>query len=714
MMDILNIDGLPPRTGKGTLLRLLIEEGKIKKSGIGKIILNGGMATIEVSDGWAPRLARALDGIQVESRHIRAWQQGQGTGQDHFDQLLAWLAMEAGAEQQQRARSLQAKGRMLTDYALGRLVIRATDVGLGGRFLVQLAPRNEQLRLPWTRLSVGAPIILSEEVRPESKGEAASWRGVISRKRSHILELSLNQTPELDGSSGTYRVDQASDDIARQRMSRALAQVASAKADRPAELRAVLLGQRPAEFSGKPFPGQLEGFLAHLNPSQQEAVRHGLSAEDVAIIHGPPGTGKTTTVVALIVAAVANGARVLANAPSNLAVDNMVERLVAAGVGLVRLGHPARVLPGLQEYTLDALVEQHQDYKRAKKLRKEAFGLRERAGKYRRARPAPGEKQALRREAKEMLAEARHLEASTVERVLDKAPVILSTLTAIDSATLGQRRFDLCVIDEAGQSTEPATWIPIARADRLLLAGDHQQLPPTVISRQAQKEGFGISLLELMMRRDGGRIARRLDVQYRMHEQIMGFSSAEFYHDTLLADSSVRGHLLCDLPGVATTDLTNKAVTFIDTAGASYDEETSDKHDSRGNPQEAALVARKVEQLLAAGLGPDAIAVITPYSAQVQLLRELLPGDIEIDSVDGFQGREKEAVIISLVRSNREGQVGFLAENRRMNVALTRARRYLLVIGDSATITSHPFYQRLVDYFDSIGAYHSVWEEEYS
>jgi len=409
---------------------------------------------------------------------------------------------------------------------------------------------------------------------------------------------------------------------------------------------------------------------------------------------------------------VAGGSKVLANAPSNLAVDNMVERLVAAGVGLVRLGHPARVLPGLQEYTLDALVEQHQDYKRAKKLRKEAFGLRERAGKYRRARPAPGEKQAYRQEAKEMLAEARHLEASTVERVLDKAPVILSTLTAIDSATLGQRRFDLCVIDEAGQSTEPASWIPIARADRLLLAGDHQQLPPTVISRQAQKEGFGLSLLELMMRRDGPRIARRLDVQYRMHEQIMGFSSAEFYRDSLVADSSVRSHLLCDLPGVAATELTNTAVTFIDTAGASYDEESSEKHDSKGNPQEASLVARKVEQLLAAGLGTEAIAIITPYSAQVQLLRELLPGEIEIDSVDGFQGREQEAVIISLVRSNREGQVGFLAETRRMNVALTRARRKLIVIGDSATITAHPFYQRLVDYFDSIGAYSSVWEEE--
>jgi ATP-dependent RNA/DNA helicase IGHMBP2 len=198
-----------------------------------------------------------------------------------------------------------------------------------------------------------------------------------------------------------------------------------------------------------------------------------------------------------------------------------------------------------------------------------------------------------------------------------------------------------------------------------------------------------------------------------MHEQIMGFSSAEFYHNSLLADASVQGHLLCDLPGVVESELTNTAVTFIDTAGASYDEESSEEHDSKGNPQEAGLVARKVEQLMAAGLGTEAIAVITPYSAQVQMLRELLPAEIEIDSVDGFQGREQEAVIISLVRSNREGQVGFLAETRRMNVALTRARRKLIVIGDSATITSHPFYQRLVDYFDSTGTYHSVWEEEY-
>jgi superfamily I DNA and/or RNA helicase len=213
------------------------------------------------------------------------------------------------------------------------------------------------------------------------------------------------------------------------------------------------------------------------------------------------------------------------------------------------------------------------------------------------------------------------------------------------------------------------------------------------------------------MGRDGERLARQLTVQYRMHEQIMGFSSAEFYDDTLIAADSVTQHPLCDLPDVAENELTATAVTFIDTAGANYDERQSEDSASYSNPAEAALTRQKVEQLLAAGVPAAAIGVITPYSAQVRLLRGLLPDEVEVGSVDGFQGREKEAVVISLVRSNLGGSVGFLAETRRMNVALTRARRKLIVIGDRATITADPFYERLLAYFDTINAYHSVWEE---
>jgi superfamily I DNA and/or RNA helicase len=700
-MELIYLDGLPPTTQKGSIVRQLIAEGQISQNRIGKIVLNGRMATVEVAEGWAARLVRALDGAQVETRHIRVWQQA-GGGEAHFQQLLRWLALEAEAEKEQRRETAVA-----TDETFTRLVLRAEDIGLGGRVLVQLAPRNEQANLPWTRLSVGSPILLREEgIEP-----APSWRGVISRLTRRTVEVALSQSPEPEGSSPTFRLDLASDEITRQRMQRAIARVESAGGNRTAVLRQVLLGQREAEFTTHNNFPHLEAYTAHLNSSQQTAVRHALAAEDVAIIHGPPGTGKTTTVIALILTAVAQNYRILACAPSNLAVDNMAEKLIAAGTKVVRLGHPVRVLPQVQTVTLDALVEEHDDYRQAKKIRKEAFALQNQANKFRRARPEKGAKQALRQESYDMLDEARQLEARAVERILDGASVILSTLTAVDSTILGQRHFDLCVIDEAGQSTEPAAWIPVPRSQRLVLAGDHQQLPPTIISQQAERQGFGLSLLEQLMRRDGTQVARRLDVQYRMHQQIMDFSSAEFYEGTLLAAAAVAQHRLCDLPGVRESELTETAVTFIDTAGANYDEQQDADSTSIGNAPEAALVTQKVQQLLDAGLPAADIGVITPYSAQVRLLRDLLPEDVEAASVDGFQGREKEAIIISLVRSNLAGNVGFLAETRRMNVALTRARRKLIVIGDSATISGHPFYERLLAYFDTIGAYHSIWEE---
>jgi superfamily I DNA and/or RNA helicase len=207
-------------------------------------------------------------------------------------------------------------------------------------------------------------------------------------------------------------------------------------------------------------------------------------------------------------------------------------------------------------------------------------------------------------------------------------------------------------------------------------------------------------------------LARMLNTQYRMNKEIMGFSSKAFYGDKLIANSSVSNALLKSLPGVIENDLTNCPVHFIDTAGASYDEEVEKSSNSHFNSMEADLVVNKVLALIGAGLSKEQIAVITPYSAQVRLLREkLVDTKIEIDSVDGFQGREKEAVIVSMVRSNRDGDVGFLADTRRMNVALTRARRKLIVIGDSATISTHPFYQEMLAYFETIGAYHSIWED---
>src|SRR5581483_3718057 len=221
---------------------------------------------------------------------------------------------------------------------------------------------------------------------------------------------------------------------------------------------------------------------ATLDDSQQEAVRFSLSAKDVAVIHGPPGTGKTTAVIEVIRQAVRAGHKVLACAPSNLAVDNLMERLLAFGEQAVRLGHPARVLPTLRAQTLDLLVEDHDDTRLARKLAKQAFALFRKASKFTRARPEPGARQNLRREAKEMLVDARKLEAQAVDAILDRATILCATLTSLDSEVLGRRQFDLAVIDEASQSTEPACWLPLLRCQRLVLAGDHCQLPPTVVS----------------------------------------------------------------------------------------------------------------------------------------------------------------------------------------------------------------------------------------
>lgn len=638
--------------------------------------------------------------------------------QPHFRHLAALMAIEAKAEQAQLQQQIQQMAPAAAEQSgnsLIQLTIRDEVAGLGGRVLVTLGKRNQQLELPWTRLRVGSPVQLSEENVTTPHG----WRGVVSQVRRESIQIALLQWPEPESERPTFRLDLAGDEIAHQRELAALSNAEQAKGNRLAALRAVLLGEAPPRFQGQP-PLAPPG--SNLNPSQQQAVAHALAAEDVAIIHGPPGTGKTTAVVALIRQAVQRGEKVLACAPSNLAVDNIFERLLAlpdlgVGANVVRIGHPARVLPALRDQTLDLLVENHPDMKLVRKLTKEAHALRASAGKYTRAKPEAGARRDMRQEAKAMLEDARRLEEQLVERIFNGARVICATLTGVDERLFRGRHFDLCVIDEAAQSTEPGCWIPLRYSQRLVLAGDHCQLPPTIIAQEAAANGLGVSLMERLLQNADHAVtlAKQLDLQYRMHEQIMAFSSQTFYADTLLADASVAHHLLSDLPGVAANGLTTTPVDFIDTAGADYQEAVEPDGESRFNEGEAQVVMRKVSQLCEAGLATSQIAVISPYSAQVRLLRERLKSQLdqglEIGSIDGFQGRENEAVILSLVRSNGDGEIGFLADTRRMNVALTRARRKLIVIGDSATIASHSFYGQLLDYFEQIGAYHTVWEE---
>jgi ATP-dependent RNA/DNA helicase IGHMBP2 len=700
-MPLIRLESLPPRTTKGEILRVVCDATGLRGQQVGRIDLQGSLATVEVPAGWEQRAVKALDGTELRERRVRAWIASSATdGNDHFGRLARLLALEADAEARQareRMQRLSASEAERRGECLTALVITDETPGLGGRCILTLARRNRTLALPWHRLEPGAPVLLTTD------GNGEGTRGVVCERDKRSLRVAINEPPDEEQRQASYRVDLASDEIARQRQTAALERARAAQRDRLAELRSVLLAEKAPEFNPET---PLTPLAAGLNGAQIA-----LAARDVAIVHGPPGTGKTTAVVELIRQAVLRGERVLACAPSNLAVDNLLERLLAAGDKAIRLGHPARVLPGLREHTLDLLVEDHDDTRLARKLMKQAFALFRKAGKYTRAKPEPGARQEMRQEARALLADARRLESQSVEHILSQAPIVCATLTGLDSEVLGRREFDLAVIDEAAQSTEPACWLPLLRCRRVVLAGDHCQLPPTILSREAAEQGFGISLMERLVACYGDTITRRLDVQYRMHEAIMAFSSAQFYDDSLRAHDSVRGHLLRDLPGIVADTMTETPVEFIDTAGAGYDEQDEPGGESRLNPQEAELVCRQVEAMLAAGVPASAIAVIAPYSAQVRLLRDKLRHEgLEIDSVDGFQGREKEAVVLSLVRSNTQGEVGFLADVRRMNVALTRARRKLLVIGDSATLACHPFYQALIAHFEATGAYRSVWE----
>lgn len=620
----------------------------------------------------------------------------------HFANLHRWLEMEGEAERErlaQRRKAQSSDSAERSGETLLDLVIRTHTTGLGGRYLITLAKRRSPDRLPWNRFKVGSPILLSDN-RDE---DAESLQGVISARRMDSLEVAVDDWP----SSDRFRLDLSPDEVTRKRQAGAMQSAAKAKG-RHAQLRDILLGEREPTFHPNMQPPL--DISQRLNASQHDAIRHALAANDLAIIHGPPGTGKTTTVVEVIRLLVARGQRVLACAPSNTAVDNLLERLLAVGEPAVRLGHPARVSEDLRQHSLDALVGRHESMMVVHQMMREAEQMERKADRYTRGRPAPGHRGQQRQEARELKRHARLLEKQAISDLLKDARVICAT-TTFDDSVLDDLRFDVLVIDEACQSVEPGCWVPLHRADRLILAGDHLQLPPTILSDAAKKEGYAISMMERLVNHYGDLITRQLTVQYRMHASIMGFSSKHFYDDTLIADNSVCAHVLSDLPRIQTELVSDDPVTFIDTAGTGWQEELEPEGLSKRNPEEGRLVLKQVNALCEAGLSPSDIAVIAPYAAQVRWLREnAIYDQLEIDTVDGFQGREKEAVVISLVRSNSIGEIGFLSDARRMNVALTRAKRKLIIVGDSSTLASSPFFQSLLTWIEESGRYRTAWE----
>ncbi|QDS98461.1 AAA domain-containing protein [Adhaeretor mobilis] len=621
------------------------------------------------------------------------------TADKYFDQLEHWLDMEGEAERQRMVERRQQK-RTGNPERSGETIVNLRLVdhrsGLAGRFLIDFAKPAAE-RLPMNRLKVGAPVVVSDEDQPDSSGIP----GVVSKRTATSVQVALEEWPQ----ARHFRLDLSPDERTRRRQLSAIGRARQLNGSQ-ARLRDRLLGLQELRFHEPP---KVE-FSTHLNPPQEEAVRFALSARDFAILHGPPGTGKTTTLAEVILQAVRNGERILACAPSNTAVDNLLERLVTQLPSVIRVGHPARVLEWLRGHTLDELVEADESTAIVQEMYREAEMLMRSASKSSRSRNAYTRKGELYAEAKSLRQQARLLERHLVQQVLDRGDVICTTLT-LDEELLGDREFDLVVIDEACQSTEPALWQAMLRGKRLVLAGDHCQLPPTIISKAAAREGFATSPMERLINQAGDQVFRRLTVQYRMHESIMRFSSDQFYDGQLIADASVKSHRLADLP-IVTEELTDTPIIeFWDTAGASWDEQIETDGMSKFNAKEANWVVKQVQQFVEAGVEPSQIAVIAPYAAQVRLLRNRLQLEgLEVDTVDGFQGREKEVVIITFVRSNTTGEIGFLSDTRRTNVALTRAKRALRIIGDSATLCGNPFYAQLLDYFQTQEAYHSVWE----
>lgn len=486
------------------------------------------------------------------------------------------------------------------------------------------------------------------------------------------------------------------DETSYRLMFEALQQVMSVRNNRLAELRDLFHGPQSLswfQFQPVRFPW--------LNPSQEAAVNRVLHAKDVAIVHGPPGTGKTTTLVEAIYETLHRENQVLVCAQSNMAVDWISEKLVDRGVSVLRIGNPTRVNDKMLSFTYERRFEAHPDYPQLWSIRKAVREL------YARGRKG-AEREAVRQKINSLKDRATELEIRIHAALFGEARVIACTLTGSANRLLAGQKFGTLFIDEAAQALEAACWIAIRKADRVVLAGDHQQLPPTVKSPQALRAGLGRTLMQALVANKPEAVSL-LQLQYRMNEEIMHFSSRWFYDGRLQAAPEVkyRGLLDFDTP-----------IEWIETDELDSPEEFVGENYGRINKPEAELTVAQLKAYIAK-IGRERfleeridVGVISPYKAQVQYLRQLLRRDeffkpyrhaLTVNTVDGFQGQERDVILISLVRANEEGQIGFLGDLRRMNVAMTRARMKLIILGNAATLTRHTFYRQLYAYVKQVG-----------
>ena len=612
----------------------------------------------------------------------------------------------------------ERRRRGLTWYPV---TITQKDIGFGGKVVLELErPAHRQdLHL----FQVGKSALLFSNAPGFVEAERPGINGVVTGLRRNKLLLTTNKE-ELPGwvqDGSTLGIDLTFDEVSYREMNQALGRVILAQGNRLAELRDVLLGVRQANF--REHKADDITYHSVLNDSQLVAVHHVASAQDVAIIHGPPGTGKTTTLVQAIIETIRRERRVLVCAPSNTAVDLLTEKLAEHSVNVIRLGNPSRVSDLLLKHTLDAAVMSHSSYSKMHAMRQTAQQHRETAKEYAHhiGIEERQHRQWLREEARMLRQDANDLERFMTEEVLESVQVITCTLVGASHRDIRQLDFETVFIDEAAQALEPGCWIPIAMGQRVVLAGDHHQLPPTVKSEKAAREGLRKTLFEKCIERQP-ETACMLNTQYRMHALIMGFSSEKFYGGQLVPHQSVQQ------AGLEAYDLRfapDQPVEFIDTAGCGFLEIAIPESRSTANPDEAHFLLERLAQLLSPfdtdedskhQNAPLTIGVIAPYRAQINYLRDAIEENavlndllqrrkLSVGTVDSFQGQERDIIAISLTRSNPSGEIGFLSDIRRMNVGMTRARRKLLLVGDSSTLCCNSFFMDLLAYVKRTGGY---------
>jgi ATP-dependent RNA/DNA helicase IGHMBP2 len=592
------------------------------------------------------------------------------------------------------------------------VLLKKTKIGMGERLLVEV----ERLDSNYSSVFSSGKSVSFFSTHEGYQGVENRVTGVVNQvsRDSMVVTLQADELPDWMQDS-RLGVDLLFDEASYREMESAIKRVIAAEHSRAAQLRDIILGEKTPTSQSQPhiaYPG--------LNPSQNLACQKIASAQDVAIVHGPPGTGKTTTLIAAIRHAVEKSMSILVTAPSNAAVDLLVEKLVDEGVSTLRLGHPARVEEKILSQTLDAKIASHDSYRDLKKLRKETENYLRMAKQYKRnfGPEERAQRKLIYQEVTRIRDAAGHLEDYIRSDIFQKTQVFAATLVGSAGSNLKGMTFDVVFIDEAAQGLEAATWIPVLKAKKVVLAGDHCQLPPTIKSFEAAKAGLSITLFEKIVARQP-QVTQLLEVQYRMPEEVMGFSNSWFYEGRLQAAQNTKSHSFSpDEP----------VLEWIDTAGSGYSEQVEAESLSTFNPEEARFACTYLNEVITR-LGVArfkqenwTVGLIAPYSAQVRMLRQLIFETFEfpnlkafsdmitIDTVDGFQGQERDLMLISLTRSNEKGEIGFLADERRMNVALTRAKRKLVLIGDSSTLAQNHFFDALLRYFEERGAYRSVYE----